>query len=449
MAAPPDPDQPRTVQLAAAILQHTTSIESYLQQNGLPSPSFAPGAPPKLPLPPNVEQQLAAALGALDELNALLLGPMGWLLNQVGHAYDLCSLHALYRYKIPAQLAVGEEVSVAEIARRCDADEDAMARLVQHAVTNYLLVRPRPGHVAHSATSAMLANVPVLHDFVGNVCEDMWPSAHKVVPALAHTAWRGAAADGATAAKSGRPPNQTAHNLAEGTDVPFFETLKGDPERARRFASAMSMLQTMPGFEPTAALEAYDWGALGHGATVVDVGGSAGTFAVALTDKHPDLHVIVQDLPDVIDKARAELPARSADRVALQSHDFFTPQPVTSADAYFFRMILHDWSDDYCLRILRQLIPALKPGARVVINDLSIPPPGATTLYEERQIRCKDIAMMAMFNSKERTMDEWTGLVAEADPRFRLRSVVQLPASPIGLIEFTWEPAPAVAAAAE
>jgi hypothetical protein len=90
------PSSPRTVQLAAAILEHTTSIETYLQDNGLPSPSLAPGTPPKLLLPPALEQSLHAALSALDELNALLLGPMGWLLNQVGH---MVSLHRSLLYE--------------------------------------------------------------------------------------------------------------------------------------------------------------------------------------------------------------------------------------------------------------------------------------------------------------------------------------------------------------
>ncbi|KAK3390364.1 S-adenosyl-L-methionine-dependent methyltransferase [Podospora didyma] len=436
---PSSPSTPRTVQLATQILQHTTSIESFLQKNGLPSPSFAPGTPPKLPLPPALEASLGAALGALDELNALLLGPMGWLLQQVGHAYDLCSLHAMYRYKVPSQLGVDETVSITELAARCHADEDVMGRLVQHAMTNYLLLRPAPGQVAHSATSTLLASAPPLHDWIGSVCEDMWPAAAHVVPALAK--WR----DGGEEPTA--EPNQTGHNLAEGSDVPFFDTLARSPERARRFASAMGMMQTMPGFEPAAALEGYDWGALvvpGNStdekatATVVDVGGSAGTFAVALTDKHPDLHVVVQDAAAVISKARAELPERSTGKVTLQSHDFFTPQPVVGAGAYFFRMVLHDWPDAYCVRILRQLVPALHPGARLVINDFCIPPPGQTSLYHERQIRDKDIAMLAMFNSKERTVDEWIALVAKADVRFRLRSVVHLPASPLGLVEFIW-----------
>lgn len=79
----------KTVQLAASILQHTTEIETYLAQNNLPNVSFAPGTPPKLPLPPGLQNSLDAALSAVDELQALLLGPLGWLVSQVGHAVCL------------------------------------------------------------------------------------------------------------------------------------------------------------------------------------------------------------------------------------------------------------------------------------------------------------------------------------------------------------------------
>ncbi len=77
---------PRTVLLAATILEQTTKIESYLQENGIPSPSFEPGATPKLPLSPELETCLGAALSALDELSALLMGPMAWLRAQIDHA---------------------------------------------------------------------------------------------------------------------------------------------------------------------------------------------------------------------------------------------------------------------------------------------------------------------------------------------------------------------------
>lgn len=87
----------RTIQLADSILQHTTSIEAYLAENNLPSPSYAAGTPPKIALPPGLEKSLAAALSAIDELNAILLGPMGWLLAQIEHAV---------RHTSPAQSSI-------------------------------------------------------------------------------------------------------------------------------------------------------------------------------------------------------------------------------------------------------------------------------------------------------------------------------------------------------
>lgn len=39
------------------------------------------------------------------------------------------------------------------------------------------------------------------------------------------------------------------------------------------------------------------------------------------------------------------------------------------ANVYFLRWITHDWSDKYALMILRNLIPALKDGARIIVYD--------------------------------------------------------------------------------
>ena len=69
------------------------------------------------------------------------------------------------------------------------------------------------------------------------------------------------------------------------------------------------------------------------------------------------------------------------------SHDFFTEQSVKNADVYFFRWIFHNWSDEYCVRILRNLIPALKPHARIVLNDACLPEPNTLSVMAERRVR--------------------------------------------------------------
>jgi len=57
------------------------------------------------------------------------------------------------------------------------------------------------------------------------------------------------------------------------------------------------------------------------------------------------------------------------DRINFQAHDFWTPQSVKDADVYFIRFCLHDYSDDDAVKIQRNIIPAMKHGARLVVMD--------------------------------------------------------------------------------
>lgn len=68
------------------------------------------------------------------------------------------------------------------------------------------------------------------------------------------------------------------------------------------------------------------------------------------------------------------------------AHETFTEQPV-SADVYMFRFVFYDWSDAYVVKILRQLIPALKPGARIIISDSNLPERNTLLELYERKIR--------------------------------------------------------------
>ena len=54
---------------------------------------------------------------------------------------------------------------------------------------------------------------------------------------------------------------------------------------------------------------------------------------------------------------------------------------------YLLRLNLHDWSDKYSKMIIKALIPALKPGAKVVVNDRLIPSRGEVHYLAEREAR--------------------------------------------------------------
>jgi hypothetical protein len=132
----------------------------------------------------------------------------------------------------------------------------------------------------------------------------------------------------------------------------------------------------------------YPWSSLNPGSTVVDVGGSVGHVSIAIAEAHPDLNFIVQDRPQVAENAHVgpEVAESVAKRVKFVGHDFLTPQTVVG-DVYLFRWIFHAWPDAYVVKILRNLIPALKKGAKVVASDQLMPEPGTVPLVAEREIR--------------------------------------------------------------
>lgn len=117
------------------------------------------------------------------------------------------------------------------------------------------------------------------------------------------------------------------------------------------------------------------------------VGGSNGFVSLRLASAFPDLHFTVQDLKDVVASGASSIPPDLEGRIKLMPHDFLTEQSIKGADVYLFRWILHNWSDLYCIRILRNLIPALKRGAMILVNDNVLPEPGTLGQWQEERIR--------------------------------------------------------------
>jgi hypothetical protein len=180
-------------------------------------------------------------------------------------------------------------------------------------------------------------------------------------------------------------PNHTGWNIAHNAEEPLYQRLDADVKLATRFGASMTaMISNNPALDVSYLHRSYDWESLGNG-LVVDVGGSHGAVAISLAEKYKDLKFISQDLPSTISSA-SPVPTGVADRVQLMAHNFFTPQTV-EADAYIFRWIFHNHSDKYAAIILKSLIPALKPGARILVQDGCLPDPGMIPQWREKDLR--------------------------------------------------------------
>ncbi len=99
--------------------------------------------------------------------------------------------------------------------------------------------------------------------------------------------------------------------------------------------------------ETWAVVNAFPWGSLRDGATVCDVGGGIGVISMQLADAHPNLSIVLQDVPTQIEMAKNEVwpkscPAAVVDgRVEFKAVDFFAESPVKGCDIYLVSTSCH------------------------------------------------------------------------------------------------------------
>ena len=287
-------------------------------------------------------------------------------------------------------------------------------------MTCHIFHEPRPGHIAHTAVSQLLAANPLINDFVGNVCEVRFPASARAADALAKYG-------------QSQDSNHSGFSLANNTALGLYDELAHDLERARRWHGAMQALALEVDFQ--FILDAFPWGEY-PAPTILDIGGGSGDVSIGLSRHLPHAHFIVQDSsPAAFNSNSPPLPST----ILFQTYNFLTtPQPVRGADVYYFRNIFHNWPDKNCITILRNQVPSLKPGARLLIDDFTLHEPGSVGWVQERRRRWMDVNMLVFFGSRERTLEEWRALLGEADVRFVLRGVSRARERPNVVLDVEW-----------
>lgn len=155
------------------------------------------------------------------------------------------------------------------------------------------------------------------------------------------------------------------------------------------------------------ALEEYDFTSFSH---VCDVGGGHGHLLCHLLEAYPSLEGTVLDLPSVVAEEQQRLAPKLGveERCTYAGGDMFDEVP--SADAYFLKWILHDWSDEECVRILSNIHEAAPSDGRVFIIELVVPGPGTPHFGKHL-----DMTMMVHLGGRERTKAEYSTLLEKAD----------------------------------
>ncbi|KAM3065863.1 hypothetical protein ACMFMG_009913 [Clarireedia jacksonii] len=296
-----------------------------------------------------------------------------------------------------------EPMTVEELATETKADPEFLDRLLRYLASVRMIKETGKHTYAANKVTGVLSQKPskagIGHYF------------HLLGPILQATPDFLAERDYQNITDSASTPAQVAFNMSG----PIFFWLQTQPRLVGNFSDFMvGQRGDMPSWLSRYPIEeeTKDWDP--NKPVLVDVGGGFGHKCLEFRTEKPNIpgRVILQDLDHSIQNA---LPMKD---VELEVHDFFTPQTVKGAKYYYMRNILHDWTDDKCLVILKHLKDALGPDSAILIDEMVIPETGAH--WHATQI---DMTMQFALAAKERTIDQWHALLAAAG--LKAKNIVQ------------------------
>jgi len=192
----------------------------------------------------------------------------------------------------------------------------------------------------------------------------------------------------------------------------FWSYTNEHADEMKIFNGAMS---NMARGNHAAFLEAYDLTGVNK---MVDVGGGHGALLASVLTKYPSMQGVVFDRPNVVEaESQFEKPEDIKKRLQFVGGDFFVSVPE-GGDAYIMSMILHDWGDDACHKILTSIHKAMPQGARLLVVDCVVPKDNSMHMS-----KLMDLNMMTITDGgRERTHEEFVELYAKAG--FRLSRIV-------------------------
>lgn len=189
-------------------------------------------------------------------------------------------VQGITRFGLAHAIPHGGEATFAELATKAGIGETHMRRLLRLAIAQHIFKEIRPGVVAHTAASRLLAEDELLHQWMGFKTGEGWLGAYHACAAMAR--WPG----------SGEP-DETGFALGHGGEA-MWDYLSTHPDSLHRFAAMMRFFSRRPGLEPHHVVGGFAWGELPEGGIVVDVGGSHGAVSIAIARAFPSLKLVVQ-----------------------------------------------------------------------------------------------------------------------------------------------------------
>ncbi|KAG7988071.1 hypothetical protein I3843_03G168400 [Carya illinoinensis] len=192
----------------------------------------------------------------------------------------------------------------------------------------------------------------------------------------------------------------TAFSQVHGCEIIDFA--QKNPKFNKMFNDAMACTAKL---EAEGILWGYRDGFSSINGSLVDVGGGTGEMAAKIVKAHPHVKGINFDLPHVITTA----PMHQG--VSHVEGNIFGAIP--NADAILLKRVLHGFSDEDCIKILKNCAKKIpKKTGKIIIVEHVLEPNGNGPFDETGLVM--DLLMMILTSSgKERTELDWKKLLKE------------------------------------
>ncbi|KIX95069.1 uncharacterized protein Z520_09379 [Fonsecaea multimorphosa CBS 102226] len=346
--------------------------------------------------------------GIAKDIVRLVMAPSDMSMHHSVNMLEIVSIRTLMGLGVFEKIPVDGSISLAELSKVTGVQDSLLERQLRLLVGTKFLEQTPDYDYVHTKFSRAYIQVPGpgnFFQFINDECLSTMVHFHKYVKERA--------------AQDGKPvqepddPLRNPYTHRHGMDGhPVWEIMAQFPDRLRAFQLGfMSQEDSVPiiGFYDFSAL--YDPEHDGDRATLVDVGGGQGQSIIQILQAFPSLRpdrMVLQDLPEPI--AQGKDSKLLPDGVTAMVHDFWTPQPVKGAKAYFLRRVMHDYSDANCVLILSHLRDAMSPDSKVLIADMVMP----QRVYEaDLPAAAMDNVVMVM-GGKERTAEGFNKLLEAA-----------------------------------
>jgi len=297
-------------------------------------------------------------------------------------------------------IETGQPQPVEHLARASKTHEPSLYRILRFLASHGLFRENEDRHFDHTPLSAALRTDA--------------PGSYRAGAQLYHFLFAGW--DGLHhSVQTGEP----GFNKVFGT--PIFDYIQTRPELGPVFDAGMTSLNC---YETDAMMEAYDFTGIN---VLADIGGGNGSLLSALLAHYPNMKGILFDLGHVTERAKERLKtAGLAERCNVIEGSFFESIPA-GADAYHFRHIIHDWTDEQCAQILGHCRNVIPTNGKLLISDCVVPAGNEPCMSKNM-----DITMLAFPGGQERTEAEFRSLLKASG--FELKSITPTAAS-INVVE--------------